>query len=662
MTEIVTKDISYILSKITEKDERYDTPKFCLLLGAGCSISSNIPSGAKVIEICKKFSFVDNDTDGYTLDKAEKYNHLVYLQKVDQFIDDRFDKFQKFVLNKEKEFFEKLTDTEVLEKIPENILNKYETNYPNDFKEKLVSDFKDKVFNDSLYGNWLEEFNSDPRERQKLIESIIENQKVSGEYILFANLIHQGLIQNIFTTNFDDLIYESVVTYANDKARVYAHNEIAQYITLGSKKSNIIKLHGDYLFENIMNSNKETEKLAENMSKKMREVLDSLNLIVVGYNGSDSSIMNVLEEIKKNRPYSLIWCGKEIVDLNWRVRNLLETTENSFFVCIDDFATLVFKLWSIKKLPNVNLEELGKKQQKELNEYLENFNEKIQDSSSISDTEKNAFSDTLKASEFFEIALQAKDNEKRVELYTECLKLNPKIKEAYLNRGGAYDRMGNYSEAIKDYDRALSIDPNFDLALSNKAYTYVTLGNLDEALIWLSKALKINPSSFFATGLMGTVYFKMKKFDEALLWLNKKIEIYPLQAGGYISRGLFYMETGNYELADADFKKAKEVGLKDSDVPYYYNNLAVFYRRRKEPSEAFKIIKEIEDRNYDNPNIYGTLALTYADMKDDVKFYEYLQLAFEKGCPVWNYLDDPAFEKYKNETRLKDLLKKYQPK
>lgn len=634
-----------------------------MLLGAGCSISSNIPSGSQVIEICKKFSFVDNDSDGYTLDKAEKYNHLVYLQKVDDFIKNgRSDKFKNFTANKEKEFLERLTDKEILEKIPENIYKKYESEKGANFKDKLIEDFKEKIFNDSLYGNWLEEFNSDPRERQKLIESIIENQKVSGEYILFANLIHQGLIQNIFTTNFDDLIYESIVTYANDKARVYAHNEIAQYITLGSKKPNVIKLHGDYLFENIMNSNKETAKLAENMGKKMREVLDSLNLIVVGYNGSDSSIMNVLEEIKKTRKYSLIWCGKDINDINWRVKNLLGTTENSFFVCIDDFATLVFKFWSIKKLANVNLDELGKQKQKELSEYLEKFNDLIQENTEISLNEKEAFSDLLKASDLFDAALRETNIEKQITLYTESLKYNSKQKETYLNRGFLYDRLGKYQEAVNDYKMAISIDNKFDVVISNLAYTYLRMGKYQEALETASEALKINPNNFYAAGNKGTAFFWLKQYDKALEWYNKKIDINPFHPGGYSSRGIFYMETGELELAEKDFTHAKETGLKNSDLPFYYNNLAVLYRRKKQPLEALKLIKEIESQGLENSNIYGTLALIYADKKDKENFYKYLEIAFEKGCPVWNYLEDPAFDKYRNDKKLKELLKKYQPK
>jgi tetratricopeptide (TPR) repeat protein len=661
MPDIVTKDISYILSKITEKDERYDTPKFALLLGAGCSISSNIPSGSKVIEICKKFSFVDNDVDGYTLDKAEKYNHLIYIQKVDKFIEERDSKFQEFVSNKEKEFFEKLTDQEIFEKIPDNILKRYQATYSNDFKEKLVLDYKDKIFNDSLYGNWLEEFNSDPRERQKLIESIIENQKVSGEYILFANLIHQNLIQNIFTTNFDDLIYESIVTYANDKARVYAHNEIAQYITLGSKKPNVIKLHGDYLFENIMNSNKETAKLAENMGKKMKEVLNSLDLIVVGYNGSDSSIMKVLEEIKIHRKYSLIWCAKDISDLNWRVKNILETTENSFFVNIDDFATLVFKLWSIKKLPNVNLDELGKQKQKELSEYLDKFNTDIQKNNSISVNEKEAFSDLLKASEFFNLALKEKDKKKKIELYTESLKYNRKSKESFLNRGHAKYKLGQYQDSIDDYSQALKIDNNYVLALLNISDPLEALGKSTVALDFVNRALEIEPSNSDAIGAKGCLLFKAQKKEEGLELINNQIKIAPESPSGYLNRALVMMETGELDKAAEDYRILSEMFIDEENLPVYFNNMAVYYRRRKDPENAKKMIVQAEEKNLELSLLNGTLALIYADMGDTTNFYDQLEIAFEKGCPVWNYLDDPAFEKYKNETRLKDLLKKYQP-
>jgi len=122
------------------------------------------------------------------------------------------------------------------------------------------------------------------------------------------------------------------------------------------------------------------------------------------------------------------------------------------------------------------------------------------------------------------------------------------------------------------------------------------------------------------------------------------------------------METGDLDEAEKDYKHLESMKIIDDDLAIYYNNLAVYHRRRKDPEQALLMIKEVEKRGLEIPVLNGTLALIYADKNDDVNFYKYLEIAFTKACPVWRYLDDPGFKKYRSDKKLKDLLIKYQPK
>ena len=66
------KTLPYLLSTITERDDQFKTPKYSFFLGSGCSISSNIPSGRGIIEICQKYSFIENHEEGHLIDKKFK--------------------------------------------------------------------------------------------------------------------------------------------------------------------------------------------------------------------------------------------------------------------------------------------------------------------------------------------------------------------------------------------------------------------------------------------------------------------------------------------------------------------------------------------------------------------------------------------------------------
>ena len=79
-----------------------------------------------------------------------------------------------------------------------------------------------------------------------------------------------------------------------------------------SLRPKIIKLHGDFLYDNIRNTDEELLDLGENMEGKMIEMCEDKGLIVVGYSGNDESIMTpIRENLRKNKKFltkGIHWC------------------------------------------------------------------------------------------------------------------------------------------------------------------------------------------------------------------------------------------------------------------------------------------------------------------------------------------------------------------
>ena len=65
----------------------------------------------------------------------------------------------------------------------------------------------------------------------------------------------------------------------------------------------------------------------------------------------------------------------------------------------------------------------------------------------------------------------------------------PPIAKHHTNRGWTYFRMGNYEQAIADYNQALQLDPDDGLIYRNRAEAYEAMGNKDQAIADYKKTL-----------------------------------------------------------------------------------------------------------------------------------------------------------------------------
>jgi tetratricopeptide (TPR) repeat protein len=69
----------------------------------------------------------------------------------------------------------------------------------------------------------------------------------------------------------------------------------------------------------------------------------------------------------------------------------------------------------------------------------------------------------------------------------------PGLELAYFYRGRTYQELGEYDNAITDYDEALQIDPDFKPAQSSRGFAYYQSGEFENAIIDISEVLKVRP-------------------------------------------------------------------------------------------------------------------------------------------------------------------------
>lgn len=166
-----------------------------------------------------------------------------------------------------------------------------------------------------------------PSQRRVYIEKCLKNAHPSWEYVYLTNLIKNDYFDVVLTTNFDDLISEACFLYSEElRPIVCAHDSAISGIRVRSKRPKIIKLHGDFLYDNIKNTVRELETLEENMKRKIMQFAQEYGLVVVGYSGRDRSVMDVLEMLVRSEEYlkqGIYWCVREGGEIGGRLRYLL---------------------------------------------------------------------------------------------------------------------------------------------------------------------------------------------------------------------------------------------------------------------------------------------------------------------------------------------------
>ena len=236
---------------------------------------------------------------------------------------------------------------------------------------------------------------------------------------------------------------------------------------------------------------------------------------------------------------------------------------------------------------------------------------------------------------------KALDNENKI--------LQKRGKEAlagiYYSRGRAYQRVED-PQAIQDYEKSLEYDPNFDITLGHLASIYSCIGKYEDALELYDRSVNIKESQpalgmwdFHTWEGRGVCYYKLEEYEKAIQDLNKALEVayWPLPEAhlylgkiflitgdevkatehftsvieicsqkiekakpweaiydSYNTRGLTYIELGEYDKAISDFEKVIQLSP-DFPVGHAYypvesrKNMGIAYSKmeKKEKAKAF---------------------------------------------------------------------------
>ena len=141
--------------------------------------------------------------------------------------------------------------------------------------------------------------------------------------------------------------------------------------------------------------------------------------------------------------------------------------------------------------------------------------------------------------------------------------------DAYNNRGNAKYKLGQYDAAIADYDMAIHLKSDHVDAYNNRGNVKYKLGQYDAAIADYDTAIYLNPDHVDTYNNRGKAKHNLGQYDAAIANYNIAILLNSDYADAYNNRGRVKYKLGQYDAAIADYNIA--ILLK----PYYadaYNN------------------------------------------------------------------------------------------
>jgi hypothetical protein len=171
------------------------------------------------------------------------------------------------------------------------------------------------------YSELLDTLSQTPHERRSILHSYIEPNAEDREkgwklptmaHRAIANLVQEGFIRVIVTTNFDRLIESALKEVGIEPSVIASDDAIQGAVPLIHSACTIIKVHGDYLDTRIRNTEDELSSYTPALDKLLDRVLDEHGLIVCGWSADWDEALRGSIVRAPNRRYPLYWATRGV--------------------------------------------------------------------------------------------------------------------------------------------------------------------------------------------------------------------------------------------------------------------------------------------------------------------------------------------------------------
>lgn len=169
-------------------------------------------------------------------------------------------------------------------------------------------------------------------DRRDYLEQHMRIAKPSTGHIILALMMRDGITRVVWTTNFDVLIEDAFSAIASSSGGLTIVTldsaQLANQVVSKERWPLYGKIHGDFRSDYLKNSSEELAGQNSILSKELIAVASQTGLVVTGYSGRDSSVMDLFESaLEQERPFpsGLFWTSRSGEEPYSRVQELLQS-------------------------------------------------------------------------------------------------------------------------------------------------------------------------------------------------------------------------------------------------------------------------------------------------------------------------------------------------
>lgn len=169
------------------------------------------------------------------------------------------------------------------------------------------------------YSALLDALSVTPAERRSILHHYIEptardleegRRTPTHAHHAIARLVRAGYVRVIVTTNFDRLLEQALGAVGVEPVVIRSVDDLGGASPLPHSRCFLLKLHGDYLDNRILNTEEELAGYPAEYDRLLDRILDEYGLIVSGWSGDWDPALRAAIARAPNRRYPLWWASR----------------------------------------------------------------------------------------------------------------------------------------------------------------------------------------------------------------------------------------------------------------------------------------------------------------------------------------------------------------
>lgn len=211
------------------------------------------------------------------------------------------------------------------------------------------------------YGFYMESCFPIPSDRRAYFQEKVRQAEPHIGYRLLCHLALADMVRSVWTTNFDALMARAAAAFKLAPIEVGIDSQHRVFRVSRKGELPCISIHGDFRYDRLKNTPAELQQQEGQLKTELVRQVREAPLLVVGYSGRDSSVMDAFREAySQPGTGGLYWCGYGNPDVTKRIADLIQLARKNnypaFYVPTDGFDDLLIRL-ALHCCENERLEE-----------------------------------------------------------------------------------------------------------------------------------------------------------------------------------------------------------------------------------------------------------------------------------------------------------------